>query len=86
MIGRTGMHSASGAYWNSEKDGASVFFYYLSSPLSLNYEGRKTFDSRIILGKSNTDSEVVQMWNFKYEQAESKGFDVVLSVLWISIV
>lgn len=46
-VGRRGMHSASGAYWNNEKDG---------------------------------------MWNFKYEKAESKGFDVVLSVLWISIV
>lgn len=46
-VGRRGMHSASGAYWNEEKDG---------------------------------------MWNFKYEKAESKGFDVVLSVLWISIV
>ena len=46
-MGRRGMHSASGAYWNNEKDG---------------------------------------MWNFKYEKAESKGFDVVLSILWISIV
>lgn len=46
-VGRRGMHSASGAYWNNEKDG---------------------------------------MWNFKYEKAESKGFDVVLSILWISIV
>ncbi|CAD6582300.1 MAG: hypothetical protein ASARMPREDX12_000899 [Alectoria sarmentosa] len=46
-VGRRGMHSASGAYWNNEKDG---------------------------------------MWNFKYDKAESKGFDVVLSILWISIV
>ena len=46
-VGRRGMHSASGAYWNNEKDG---------------------------------------MWNFKYEKAESKGFDIVLSILWISIV
>ena len=41
------MHSASGAYWNNEKDG---------------------------------------MWNYMYEKAESKGFDVVLSILWISII
>ena len=47
MVEKRGMHSASGAYWNNEKDG---------------------------------------MWNFKYEKAESKGFDVVLSVLWISTV
>ncbi|KAF6229572.1 hypothetical protein HO173_011427 [Letharia columbiana] len=46
-VGRRGMHSASGAYWDNKKDG---------------------------------------MWNFKYEKAESKGFDVVLSILWISIV
>ena len=43
-VGRRGMHSASGAFWNNEKDG---------------------------------------MWNFKYDKLE---FDVVLSVLWISIV
>jgi len=44
--GKRGMHSASGAYWNSESDG---------------------------------------MWNFKYEKSESKGFDVVISVIWISL-
>lgn len=41
------MHSASGAYWNNEKDG---------------------------------------MWNWKYPKSEEKGFDVVLSIIWISIV
>ncbi|KAL8970444.1 MAG: hypothetical protein Q9183_001522 [Haloplaca sp. 2 TL-2023] len=46
-IGRRGMHSASGAYWNTEKDG---------------------------------------MWNWKYTKGEDKGFDVVLSIMWISIV
>ncbi|KAL8857302.1 MAG: hypothetical protein Q9178_006068 [Gyalolechia marmorata] len=45
-IGRRGMHSASGAYWNNEKDG---------------------------------------MWNWKYIQGEKKGFDVILSIIWISI-
>ena len=43
---RRGMHCASGAYWNSEKDG---------------------------------------MWNFKYDKAETKGFDVIVSVIWISV-
>ena len=42
---KKGMHSAAGAYWNSEKDG---------------------------------------MYNFKYEKAESKGFDVIVSIIWIS--
>ncbi len=41
------MHSATGAFWNNEKDG---------------------------------------MWNYKYEGGESKGFDVVVSVVWIGIV
>lgn len=45
-IGRRGMHSASGAYWNNEKDG---------------------------------------MWHWKYTKGEEKGFDVVLSIIWISI-
>lgn len=45
-IGRIGMNSSAGAYWNNEKDG---------------------------------------MWNYKYE-AEKKGFDVVITVIWISIV
>lgn len=45
--GRRGMHSATGAYWNTEQDG---------------------------------------IWNFKYEEAEAKGMDVVISVLWISMV
>ena len=44
---KRGMHSASGAYWNNEKDG---------------------------------------MWSFKYEKAESKGFDVIVSIVWISVV
>ena len=46
-MGRRGMHCASGAYWNNEKDG---------------------------------------IYNFKYERADTKEFDVILSVLWISIV
>ena len=46
-MGKRGMHSASGAYWNGEKDG---------------------------------------MWNFKYNGSEGKGFDVVVSVIWISVV
>ncbi|KAL8711308.1 MAG: hypothetical protein Q9220_004205 [cf. Caloplaca sp. 1 TL-2023] len=46
-IGRRGMHSASGAYWNNEKDG---------------------------------------MWNWKYTKGEEKGFDVVLNIMWMSIV
>lgn len=41
---RRGMHSATGAYWNNEKDG---------------------------------------MWSHKFEE-ERKGFDVVISVIWIS--
>ena len=41
------MHSATGAFWNNEKDG---------------------------------------MWSFKYDGGVSKGFDVVISVVWISIV
>ncbi|KAL8937509.1 MAG: hypothetical protein Q9216_004389 [Gyalolechia sp. 2 TL-2023] len=45
-VGRRGMHSASGAYWNNEKDG---------------------------------------MWHWKYTKGEEKGFDVVLSIIWISI-
>lgn len=40
------MHSASGAYWNNEKDG---------------------------------------MWSHKYEGGESKGMDVVVSVMWIAV-
>jgi len=47
VIGRRGMHSATGAFWNNEKDG---------------------------------------MWSYKYEGGESKGFDVVVSVVWIGIV
>lgn len=45
-VGRRGMHSATGAYWNEKTDG---------------------------------------MWSFKYEGGESKGLDVVISVIWISI-
>ena len=44
--GRGGMHSATGAFWNNEKDGT---------------------------------------WSHKFEE-EKKGFDVVISVIWISIV
>jgi len=40
------MHSATGAYWNNEKDGT---------------------------------------WSHKFEE-EKKGFDVVISVIWISVV
>jgi dynein light chain Tctex-type 1 len=47
MISRRGMHSATGAFWNNERDG---------------------------------------MWSFKYEGGEGKGFDVVVSVVWIGIV
>ncbi|KAK4697162.1 hypothetical protein P7C71_g867, partial [Lecanoromycetidae sp. Uapishka_2] len=43
---KRGMHSASGAYWNNEKDG---------------------------------------MWSFKYDKAESKGFDVVVTIIWIEV-
>ncbi|KAL8743338.1 MAG: hypothetical protein Q9190_004300 [Brigantiaea leucoxantha] len=46
-IGRRGMHSATGAYWNNDKDGT---------------------------------------WSWKYAKAEEKGFDVIVSVMWISIV
>jgi hypothetical protein len=45
-VGRRGMHSATGAYWNEKTDG---------------------------------------MWSFKYEGGESKGLDVVISVIWISL-
>jgi len=45
-LAKRGMHSASGAYWNNEKDG---------------------------------------MWSYKYEDAEKKGLDVVISVLWVAI-
>ena len=44
-VGRRGMHSASGAYWNNERDG---------------------------------------MWSHKYEASESKGMDIVISVMWIA--
>jgi len=40
------MHSATGAYWNNEKDG---------------------------------------MWSYKYEYAEKKGLDIVISIMWIAI-
>ncbi|KAI4169493.1 MAG: hypothetical protein LQ348_007258, partial [Seirophora lacunosa] len=46
-IGRMGMHSASGAYWNNLKDG---------------------------------------MWHWKYTGADEKGFNVVLSIIWIATV
>jgi hypothetical protein len=45
-VGRRGMHSASGAYWNNERDG---------------------------------------MWSYKYEGGESKGMDIVVSVMWIGV-
>ena len=46
-VARRGMHSATGAFWDSQKDG---------------------------------------MWSFKYEGGEEgRGFDVVVSVVWISI-
>jgi len=45
-VGRRGMHSATGAYWNQNTDG---------------------------------------MWSFKYEGGESKGMDVVISVIWMGI-
>ena len=45
-VGRRGMHSASGAYWNNDKDG---------------------------------------MWSHKYEGGESKGMDIVVSILWIAV-
>ncbi len=45
-VGRRGMHSATGAYWNEKTDG---------------------------------------MWSFKYEGGESKGVDIVISVIWIAI-
>ena len=47
LIARRGMHAATGAYWNNEKDG---------------------------------------MWNWKYDKGEEKGFDVVMSIVWVSIV
>ncbi len=31
------------------------------------------------------DAEKDGMWSFKYEAAESKGLDVVVGVIWISI-
>lgn len=40
------MHSASGAYWDSAKDGT---------------------------------------WSYKYEGGEGKGFDAVVSVIWIGL-
>ena len=43
---RRGMHSATGAYWNTEKDG---------------------------------------MWSYKYEAGETKGFDVVICVIWMAV-
>ncbi len=46
-VGKRGMHSASGAYWNNERDG---------------------------------------MWSFKWEGAGGREFDVVVSVVWISVV
>lgn len=46
LLKKRGMHSASGAYWNNEKDG---------------------------------------MWSFKYDKAESKGFDIIVSVIWIEV-
>lgn len=45
-VARRGMHSATGAYWDNQKDG---------------------------------------MWSFKYDKGEDKGFDVVLSVVWIAM-
>ena len=45
-VGRRGMHCASGAYWNNERDG---------------------------------------MWSFKYEGGESKGMDIVVSIMWIGV-
>ncbi|KAI1000173.1 hypothetical protein K3495_g8026 [Podosphaera aphanis] len=45
-VGRRGMHSATGAYWNEKTDG---------------------------------------MWSFKYEGGESKGMDVVISIIWVTI-
>jgi hypothetical protein len=45
-VGRRGMHSATGAYWNEATDG---------------------------------------MWSYKYEGGESKGLDVVIMILWVSI-
>lgn len=45
-VGRRGLHSATGAFWDSKNDG---------------------------------------MWSFKYDGAEARGFDVVISVVWISI-
>lgn len=46
--GRRGMHSATGAFWNNERDG---------------------------------------MWSYKYEkgQARGDGFDVIVSVVWVSL-
>ena len=46
LMTKRGMHSASGAFWNNEKDG---------------------------------------MWSYKYEGTEERGFDVVISVMWVSV-
>lgn len=45
-VGRRGMHSATGAYWDEKRDG---------------------------------------MWSYKYDGGESKGMDVVISLIWIGI-
>lgn len=45
-VGRRGMHSATGAYWNEKTDG---------------------------------------MWSFKYEGGDSKGLDVIISIVWIAV-
>lgn len=45
-VGRRGMHSATGAYWNEETDG---------------------------------------MWSYKYDGGETKGMDVVIMLIWVSI-
>ena len=44
VSGKRGMHSATGAFWNNERDG---------------------------------------MWSYKHEE-ETKGFDVIISIIWIS--
>lgn len=45
-VGRRGMHSATGAYWNEKTDG---------------------------------------MWSYKFDGGESKGMDVVIMLIWISL-
>ncbi|PSN63843.1 Tctex-1 [Corynespora cassiicola Philippines] len=45
-VGRRGMHSAVGAYWNNEKDGT---------------------------------------YSYKWEGAEKKGMDIVISITWIGL-